>query len=78
VDINEKLEKLLSDQTHITIKDLDRLLVDMGFSYRKSSGSHRAYHKSGERPIIVIIPKHTKYLKPEYVGKIVKRLNLEG
>jgi predicted RNA binding protein YcfA (HicA-like mRNA interferase family) len=77
--MKEKLVKpFLTDQTHITIEDCDRLLATYGFEYRKSSGSHRAFHKKGERPIIVITPKHTKYVKREYVEQIVKRLNLEG
>lgn len=76
---NEKLVKrFLIDQTHITIEDCKRLLTAYGFEYRESSGSHRAYHQKGERPIIVITPKHTKYVKREYVEKIVKRLSLEG
>ena len=75
---SEKLiKKFLTDKTHITVEDCDRLLTGYGFEYRKSSGSHRAYHKKGERPIIVITPKHTKYIKPEYIERIVQRLNLE-
>jgi predicted RNA binding protein YcfA (HicA-like mRNA interferase family) len=62
----------------ITVADCDRLLIANGFEYRKSNGSHRAYHQKGERPIIIISPKNTKYVKPEYVRQIVKRLNLEG
>jgi predicted RNA binding protein YcfA (HicA-like mRNA interferase family) len=77
--MKEKLVKqFLTDQMHITIADCDRLLTAYGFEYRKSSGSHRAFHKKGERPIIVITPKNTRYVKPEYVRQIVKRLNLEG
>jgi predicted RNA binding protein YcfA (HicA-like mRNA interferase family) len=77
--IDEKLlKRFLTDKNRVTIADCDKLLVACGFEYRKSSGSHRAYHKIGARPIIVITPKHTKYLKKEYVEKIVKRLSLEG
>ena len=75
---NERLvTKFLTDQKRITVGDCDSLLQIFGFKYRKSGGSHRAYHKKGERPIIVIIPKNTKYIKPEYVRFIVKRLDLE-
>jgi predicted RNA binding protein YcfA (HicA-like mRNA interferase family) len=75
---DEKLvDKILADQSHITVEDCDRLLTVRGFEYRKSSGSHRAYHKKGERPIIVIAPHSSKYLKQEYVDKLIKRLNLE-
>ncbi|MDO8578573.1 MAG: type II toxin-antitoxin system HicA family toxin [Dehalococcoidales bacterium] len=76
--MKEKLVKqFLTDQKHITVEDCDRLLPKYGFQYRKSSGSHRAYHKKGERPIIIITPKHTKYIKPEYIKEVVKRLSLE-
>ena len=71
------VDKFLTGQKHITVRDCDNLLQIFGFKYRRSGGSHRAYHKKGERPIIVIIPKNTKYIKPEYVRNIVKRLNLE-
>jgi len=75
---NEKLsQKFIADKMHITVDDCDKLLTGYGFEYRKSSGSHRAYHKKGERPIIVITPKHTKYIKPEYIIEITKRLSLE-
>lgn len=78
VKYNEKLnKKFLTDKSHITIEDCDQLLIEYGFQYRKNSGSHRGYHKKNELPIIVIIPKHTKYVKREYVDKIIKRLNLE-
>ena len=76
--IEKLINKFLIDQTHITVSDCDQLLAVYGFEYRKNSGSHRGYHKKGERPLIVIIPKHTKYVKREYVEKIVKRLSLEG
>jgi predicted RNA binding protein YcfA (HicA-like mRNA interferase family) len=77
--MKEKLiQRFLTDQTHIKITDCDSLLTGFGFEHRKSAGSHRAFHKKGERPIIVITPKHSKYVKKEYVELIVKRLNLEG
>ena len=76
--MKEKLvRQFLTDQMHITIEDCERLLTTYGFEYRKGRGSHRAFHRKGERPIIIITPKHTKYVKREYVELIVKRLNLE-
>jgi len=76
--VNEKLiKKFLTDQNHITVSDCDKLLISNGYEYRKSSGSHKAYHKKGSYPIIIITPKTTKYIKPEYVKRIIKRLDLE-
>ena len=75
---DEKLiTKFLKDKLHITVEDCDKLLISFDYEYRKSGGSHRAYHKKGEPPIIVITPHHSKYVKPGYVKLIVKRLNLE-
>lgn len=75
---DEKLiEKFLSDRTHITVDDCDKLLNDYGYEIRKSSGSHRAYHKKGATPIIVVAPKKTKYILSPYVNRIIKDLGLE-
>jgi len=75
---DEKLiRKFLSDDRHITVDDCDKLLTSFDYEYHKSSGSHRAYHKKGEFPIIVVTPHHSKHVKPGYVKLIVKRLKLE-
>ncbi|RJQ40965.1 MAG: type II toxin-antitoxin system HicA family toxin, partial [Dehalococcoidia bacterium] len=56
----------------------ERLLIALGYRLRKSGGSHRVYHKKGDRPIIVVTPKNSRYVKPGYVNLIIKKLNLEG
>lgn len=71
------VKKFLTDQKHISVDDCDKLLTLCGYRYHKSGGSHKVYHKRGETPITVIIPKNTKYVKTGYVDKIVKKLNLE-
>ncbi len=76
---NEKLiQKFLTDKMHVTVEDCERLLTDCGYSLHKKGGSHRAYHKKGDTPINVITPKNSKYVKPGYVEKVVKKLNLEA
>jgi len=76
---DEKLiKKFLTDKTHITFDDCDTLLTDHGYGLHKQGGSHRTYHKTGTTPIIVVIPKNTKYVKPGYVEMIIKKLNLEA
>lgn len=76
---NENLiEKFLTDKTHITFDDCDTLLKDYGYRLHKSGGSHRVYHKMGTTPVIVVIPKNTKYVKPGYVEMVIKKLNLEA
>lgn len=76
---DEKLiEKFLTDRMHITVEDCDRLLTNYGYSLHKKGGSHRTYHKKDDTPINVVTPKNTKYVKPGYVEKIIKKLNLEA
>lgn len=75
---NDRLiKKFLTDKTHITIDDCDRLLTDNGYELRKSGGSHQTYHKKGTTPITVVIPKNKKYILSPYVNTIIKDLGLE-
>jgi predicted RNA binding protein YcfA (HicA-like mRNA interferase family) len=76
--IEKLVEKFLTDKTHITVEDCHRLLTGFGYSLHKKGGSHQSYHKKGEAPVVIIIPKNTKYVKPGYVMKIIKRFNMEG
>lgn len=62
---------------HITVEDCEKLLTAYGYELRKSSGSHRAYHKKGAMPIIVVAPKKTRYILSPYVKRIIKNLGLE-
>jgi predicted RNA binding protein YcfA (HicA-like mRNA interferase family) len=76
---NEKLiSKFLTDKTHITVEDCDRLLTSYGYELHKKRGSHRTYHKKGDIPITVPIPKTRKYILSPYVNKIIKDLGLEA
>lgn len=76
---NEKLiRKFLTDRTHITIEDCDRILTSYGYRLRKGSGSHRTYHRKGDRPLTIVAPKGTKYVYSPYVNKIISELELEG
>lgn len=75
---NEKLiQKFLTDKMHITVEDCGRLLTAYGYELRKGGSSHRTYHKKGARPITVIAPKGTKYIKSVYIELISKYLKLE-
>jgi predicted RNA binding protein YcfA (HicA-like mRNA interferase family) len=76
-DIEKLVRKFLTDKTHITVDDCDRLLTAYGYELHKKGGSHQTYHKKGDTPINVVTPKNTKYVKPGYVDKITKKLNLE-
>lgn len=76
-DIEKIIQKFLADRTHITIEDCDRLLISYGYELHKKRGSHRTYHKRGDTPITVPIPKNRKYILSPYVNKIIKDLGLE-
>ena len=71
------VRKFLTDKAHITVADCERLLASYGYELRKSGGSHRTYHKNGERPITIVSPKNTKYVKRAYVNLVIKQLKLE-
>ena len=76
-DIEKIIQKFLADRTHIMIEDCDRLLISYGYELHKKRGSHRTYHKKGDTPITVPIPKNRKYILSPYVNKIIKDLGLE-
>jgi predicted RNA binding protein YcfA (HicA-like mRNA interferase family) len=78
VSKNKKLLHRFLLRKNITVDDCDKLLIIYGYSCHKKSGSHLTYHKKGDTPINVVIPKNTKYVKPGYVDKIIKKLNLEA
>ena len=73
----EKLLKKFISGRSVTNDDCHDLLTMYGYSLHKSSGSHKTYHKQGDTPITIIISKNTRYIKPGYVDKIIKKLNLE-
>lgn len=76
---NKKLvQKFLTDKTHITMSDCERLLTSDGYELHKGAGSHQTYHKKGEYPITVVIPKNSRYVKIAYVNLIIKHLKLEA
>lgn len=78
VKANEKLLlKFLTDKMHITVEDCEKLLNAYGYELRKGSGSHRAYHKKGATPIIIVTPKNSRYILSPYVKRIIKYLGLE-
>jgi len=76
-DIEKLVRKFLNDRTHITFEDCDRLLTSHGYELHKKRGSHRTYHKKGNTPITVPIPKNRKYIVNPYINKIIKDLGLE-
>ncbi len=75
--IEKLVKKFLTDKTHITVEDCDRLLTNYGYTLRKGSGSHITYHIKGSNPLTIVAPKGTKYVYLPYVNKLIKELGLE-
>ena len=71
------IRKFLTDKTHITVDDCDRLLVHFGYHLNKGGGSHRCYHQKGLKPITIVQPKGKKYIGIAYVNRLLKELKLE-
>jgi predicted RNA binding protein YcfA (HicA-like mRNA interferase family) len=74
----DKLVQKMLARKNVTVSDCDKILVDYGYDYHKTGGSHRVYHKKGSIPITVVIPKKSKYVNTAYVDLIIKGLKLEG
>jgi predicted RNA binding protein YcfA (HicA-like mRNA interferase family) len=77
-NIEKQIRKFLIDKTRITIEDSDRLLTSYGYRLYKGSGSHRTYHRKGDRPLTIVAPKGTKYVYSPYVNRIISELEPEG
>jgi predicted RNA binding protein YcfA (HicA-like mRNA interferase family) len=75
--VEKLIKKFLNDKTHITVEDCDRILLAHGFELKQGKGSHRAYHKKGAYPIVIVYPKKSKYVVSPYVNRIIKDLGLE-
>ena len=46
---DEKLVKKILSRKNITVEDCDRLLIQFGYEFHKSGGSHRVYHRKGTK-----------------------------
>jgi predicted RNA binding protein YcfA (HicA-like mRNA interferase family) len=61
----------------LTAKEAEKLLLNAGFSYIRSKGSHRIYYKD-EIEIRVVIPFHSgKTLHPKVVKQVFDAINSE-
>lgn len=73
----EKLIKKVLGKRNITIDDCDKILTLLGYTLRKGDGSHRVYHKKNARAIVIVAQKGTKFIKPFYIERLIKLLQLE-
>jgi len=70
------VQKFLFEQNRISVADVVRLLVTLGYKEKKNPGSHRVFHKKGS-PVIPIPTISGRYLKKKYITLLVKNLELE-
>jgi len=62
----------LSKLTRLTAQEAERLLLDNGYKYVRSKGSHRIYIKDVKR---IIIPFHSKkILHPKIVKQVYRAI----
>ena len=69
--------KFLYEPGKIDFDDVDTLCQAFGWRVKKKSGSHHTYHKAGEYPLTVPLPHSSRKIKPEYVRKVIRHLQLE-
>ena len=78
VSKDEKLLKRFLGKHNVSIDDCHKILIAHGYYLNKSGGSHMTYHKKDAVPVVIVIPKHTKYVLSLYIERIIKDLGLEG
>ncbi|MET0039303.1 type II toxin-antitoxin system HicA family toxin [Dehalococcoides mccartyi] len=76
MSLEKLINQILANPDKITEDDCFKILTAYGYELRKSSGSHRVYHKANSRAITVISPKKAKYVKEVYVKEIIEILKL--
>ena len=70
------IEKLVYKQNRVTISDVRRLADGFGYTEKKKPGSEYTFHRTGSFPFTAPTVKG-RYVKREYVKRIVKILELE-
>lgn len=54
-------------------RDIEALLLSMGFCYSRCNGSHRVYiHPEGRRPVLLIHNSKNNTFGPKLVSRIIK------
>lgn len=70
------IEKFIYNQNKVTISDVRRLADYLGYKEKKKPGSEYTFHRKGSYPFTAPTVKG-KYVKIEYVKRIVNKLGLE-
>lgn len=70
-DLLEKLERYT-----IKKRELESLLISLGFVEKKGKGSHMKWIRKGFPPIIIV--SHDKDIKPYLVRQVIQVLKIGG
>jgi len=65
------LKRMRENPRHVKYDDLQKVLIDLGYTIRQGTGSHVVFKKKGFCPIT--IPVRQPFVKPYYV-KLVLRI----
>jgi predicted RNA binding protein YcfA (HicA-like mRNA interferase family) len=71
--IEKLLEKFLSNPESVKYKELDRILIHLGFMFISTKGSHKKY-KHQNFPYDLIIPVHNNECKNFYKKETYKKI----
>lgn len=80
--INKLTSKFQRSKSNVKFSDLKKLIIELGYAYTDTEGSHHNYRKIGEFPISIQPDKKNKGKAKEYqvkqIIKIAKKFLQEG
>jgi predicted RNA binding protein YcfA (HicA-like mRNA interferase family) len=77
MSFDELAKRFIEEPDRITPDECRKLLELLGYERAKKAGSEQAYHKKNSYPITIPTPHKGKYVKKEYVFRLVKLSQLE-
>ena len=76
--INKLISKFKRSKSNVKFSDLKKLIMELGYTYTGSEGSHHNYRKIGEFPISIQLDKKNKskakFYQVNQIFKITKKL----
>ena len=61
-------ERIKNNPKDVNFKDLENFLKEIGFEFKRTSGSHHIYSKD---EITFVIPSHNNKVKEIYVKRVI-------
>ena len=72
-DIRRELDELAQRPNNIRPREMEKVAVDAGWTYRRTTGGHAIYTKEGA-PRPLPIPQHTGAFKGKLARKLIERI----